>query len=149
MKTSSILIISTVLTALSTTFFVVADEPSSKVNITTLKHIMQGLLRDTQALTQGIFFEDFQLIEQAAKRIADHPTADLSIKMKLIGNLGADMSRFKKLDKQVHDIALDIRKAAIQQDMSTTIIGYHKLIDGCQSCHSNFKQPVSKLLSQD
>ena len=139
------MIISTVLTAFSASFFVVADDP----DITTLKHVMQGLLKDTQELTQGIFLEDFQQIEQAAKRIADHPKPDLSIRMKLIGKLGSDMSRFKSFDMKVHDVAVSISQAAVQRDMSAAIIGYHKLIDGCQSCHSDFKQPVSKLLNQN
>lgn len=113
-----------------------------------LKSVMQGLLKDTQLLSEGIFLQDFVEIELAANNIAKHPTPGMKTMKKVMGNLGTEMAVFKGLDMKVHNIALGITKSASNQDMPGVVSGYHKLIDGCQSCHSQFKQRVSKILGQ-
>jgi len=134
---------------LLTTFFVVAESSPELKGTTTLKHVMKGLLTDTKLITEGIINEDFNVIEKAANRIANHPAPDLSIKLKLMRSLGSDMSKFKSYDTKVHDISVNLVKSARLKDMESTLVGYQKLITGCQSCHAEFKQPVSNLLSKD
>jgi cytochrome c556 len=135
--------------AVSTPLLVTAVEHPEDVEPTILKHIMHGMLSDTHQLTQGIFYNDFKQIEHAAKRIAKHPTPSLSTKIKILSNLGSDMSKFKDLDMFVHDTAMNINKAAKQKNMSDTITEYHKLIDGCLSCHRDYQQSVSKILGDN
>lgn len=109
---------------------------------------MQGLLKNSQLLTAGIFYEDFTKIELAAKNIADHPAPGMPTMKKVIGYLGEEMPAFKGLDMIVHNTAVDIGKAAGEKNMAAVVTSYHQLIDGCQSCHSQFKQRVSKVLAE-
>jgi len=114
-----------------------------------LKTIMNGLLDDTKLLTEGIFLEDFSKIELAANNIANHPSIKIESKKKIVATLGKEMSFFKGFDILVHDSAVDIAKSTTTKDMTKIISNYHKLIDGCQSCHSQFKNRVSELLNQN
>jgi len=111
-----------------------------------LKLVMQGLLKDTQMLNEGIFYDDLKKIEQAAKNIADHPNPGMPTMKKIMGYLGKEMPKFKELDGKVHNTAVEITKAAKDNDMKSVISNYHELIDGCLSCHSQFKMRVSKIL---
>lgn len=126
----------------------IAQEEASEGSVNKLQLVMQGLLKDSQQLTTGIFYEDFAKIEQAAKNIADHPKPGMPTMKKVIGYLGKEMPTFKGLDMKVHDTAVDIGKAAGEKNISAVITSYHQLIDGCQSCHSQFKQRVSKILAE-
>jgi cytochrome c556 len=118
-------------------------------NSISLRSVMQGLLIDTQQLSEGIFLEDFAKIKAAAKNIADHPAPAMANMKKVKGYLGTEMVVFKGFDIKVHNTALTIANSANEQDMSKIISGYHQLIDGCQSCHAQFKQRVSKILNPD
>ncbi len=126
----------------------IAQENTSETSSNKLQLVMQGLLTDSQQLTAGIFYEDFVKIEQAAKNIADHPNPGKPTMKKVMGHLGKEMPTFKGLDMKVHNTAVDIVKAAGEKDMQAVVASYHQLIDGCQSCHSQFKQRVSKVLAQ-
>jgi len=114
-----------------------------------LKQVMNGLLKDTQLLTEGIFLEDYKKIELAASNIADHPTPGKETMQKVMKNLGAEMPTFKGFDMKVHNTAVLIAKAANGNDMKAVVSNYHQLVDGCQSCHNQYKQKISTLLSQD
>jgi cytochrome c556 len=122
------------------------DVTKQGMKSTTLKHVMQGLLKDSQKISEGIFLQKYKQIEQAAARIADHPSPSADIMQKLVKSLGAEMGVFKNFDIQVHDTAIAIVKAAKDQDMKLVVTEYHQLVDGCQSCHGSFKQRVSKIL---
>jgi len=126
-----------------------ANDGKSKPSENRLQLVMQGLLKDTQKLNEGIFYDDFAKIEQAAKNIADHPKPGMPTMKKVIGYLGKEMPKFKGLDTVVHNTAVTISKAANEKDMVSVVSNYHKLIDGCQSCHSQFKTRVSKVLRKD
>jgi len=138
--------ISPLFVAISLPVFVTAQEAPDP---TKLKYIMQEMIVNTQLLTKGIFYEDYQQIMQAAKNIADHPEPGLTSKVKLMNYMGKEMVEFKKLDTFVHDTAIKISNAAQQKNMPEIITEYHTLIDGCQSCHTNYKQSVSDLLNEN
>jgi len=135
--------LSFVLLALSATAHDVSDKG---VKQTTLKHVMRGLLNDSQQISEGIFLQRFNQIEQAALKIANHATPSIEIKQKLAKNLGPEMGVFKNYDIKVHDTATALAKAANEKDMKLVVIEYHQLVDGCQSCHGSFKKRVSKIL---
>lgn len=126
----------------------IASEKNSEISPNKLQFVMRGLLKDSQQLAVGIFYEDYTKIEQAAKNIANHPKPGMPTMKKVIGYLGKEMPTFKGLDMQVHNTAVDIVKAAGEKNMSAVMTSYHQLIDECQACHSQFKERVSKVLAE-
>lgn len=137
-----------VMSALSLFFGVVTAEESEVKQVNGLKQVMRGLLEETQQLTAGIFLQDFRKIELAANKIANHPGPGMVVKTKLIAKLGPEMAKFKQLDSVVHNAAVVITRAAAENNMATIMTSYHQLIDGCQSCHSEFKQHIAKVLEE-
>ncbi|PCJ47502.1 MAG: hypothetical protein COA74_11395 [Gammaproteobacteria bacterium] len=113
---------------------------------TDLKSIMQGMLSDTKDITEGIFIDNFEMIEKAANNIAMHPEIPPVAKLKLIKAFGPKMQEFKANDMKVHQAAVEIGKAAQLKDMDVIITQFHVLIDGCGSCHGKFKKTVQEIL---
>jgi len=111
-----------------------------------LKLVMQGLLKDTQALTSAMLNEDFSLITTQAINIADHPKPSMAIRKKLMKAMGADMVKFKANDNIVHSAAVEIMKSAQQKNIKDVGENFKKMIGGCLSCHSSFKNRVSAIL---
>lgn len=111
-----------------------------------LKLVMQGLLKDTQQLTAAMLNEDFALIEYQAKNIADHPKPSMATRKKLMKAMGSDMAKFKANDDIVHGAAVDIMKSAQQKNIEGVGENFKKMIGGCLSCHSTFKNRVSAIL---
>ncbi|MFT5519554.1 MAG: cytochrome c556 [Enterobacterales bacterium] len=111
-----------------------------------LKGIMQSLLSDTQKITEGIFLDNFQMIEKAANNIATHPEIPKPIKMKLMKSFGPKMVDFKAYDTLVHNAAVEINKAAKEKDRETILKQYQQMISDCQSCHNKFKVTVQQIL---
>jgi len=113
-----------------------------------LKVIMNGLLDDTKLLTEGIFLEDFSKIEFASNNIANHPKPSSTTLKKVKSNLAEEMGTFKGFDMQVHNASQEIAKLAPSKDMVKIVSLYHKIIDGCQSCHNQYKSRISNILSK-
>jgi len=111
-----------------------------------LKTIMNGLLEDTKLLTEGIFLEDFAKIELAANNIANHPKPSPETLKKVKANLVEEMGVFKGFDMEVHNAALEIAMSASNEDLTRVVSLYHQVIDGCQSCHNQYKNRISKIL---
>lgn len=123
------------------------QKSNNKVQEKGLKFVMQGLLKDTQLISQGIFLQDLNKIKLAAADVANHPTPGMTTMKKVIGYLGPEMAVFKEYDMKVHHLAVEIEKAATDQNMSEVVSKYHQLVDGCLSCHGQFKQRISKILN--
>jgi len=113
-----------------------------------LQIIMQDLLKDTQALIEGIMVEDYDRIATSARRIASHPTPGMGVQFKLLRKMGGDLSTFKTLDDAVHDRAVAIGKAGQAKDMARATREFSALVEGCQSCHSRFKVKIHNILSK-
>ncbi|PHR81298.1 MAG: hypothetical protein COA59_16115 [Colwellia sp.] len=111
-----------------------------------LKLVMQGLLKDTQALTAAMLNEDFTLIAAKAKTIADHPKPSMATRMKIMESMGSDMAKFKANDNIVHSAAVEIMTNAEQKNIKGVGENFKKMIDGCLSCHNTFKSRVSEVL---
>lgn len=112
-----------------------------------LQLVMMDLLTDTQLLTEGVFKEDFELIAKSAERIANHPNPGPEILQQVKKNLASEMSKFKQYDVVVHNAATLITELAANKDLVGVLSKYHTMIDGCQGCHSQFKQRISVILS--
>lgn len=134
-----------ILLCLSTISTTVSAEGTASDNIS-LKIIMQRLLDDTQLITKGIFFENFEMIEKGAKQIAQHPPIPLETRKKLLKGLGQEMAQFKGFDVKVHNTAVSIAQAAKNKNMEAILSNYHQLVDGCQYCHESFKQRAVNIL---
>ena len=124
---------------------VMAADKSAAKNVT-LKGIMQGLLDDTKMITEGIFLENYPMIEKGAKQIAQHPQVPMETRKKLLKALGSEMGQFKGFDMKVHNTAVSIAQAAKDNNMEAILSNYHQLIDGCQYCHESFKQRAIEIL---
>lgn len=112
----------------------------------TFKNLMQGMLIDSLKINKAIFLDDFSTIEISADNIANHPKPAMRIRKKIMMNLGTEMATFKQHDTVVHNIALEISKAAKAKNMPLVTSNYQRLTQGCLSCHSQFKQRVSEIL---
>jgi cytochrome c556 len=108
--------------------------------------VMQGLLDDSLVLNQGILEKDFSKIEKASNDIANHPKPGMVTMKKVMVGLGSEMASFKGFDTLVHDIAMNIKEAATKEDMVTVKSSYHELLNGCLSCHTQYKTRVTNLL---
>jgi hypothetical protein len=129
------------LLALFLPFAVMAEE-----NLT-LKDVMQGLNTDLREVTYGIVMEDYDLVAKSAQAIADHPTPDPALLKKIVAHLGAEMPQFKGFDQQVHDTALELKKAAMAQDKEALLEHYNEIIRGCVGCHQSYRKSISDLLN--
>lgn len=90
--------------------------------------------------------EDFSLIAIQENNIADHPKLSMATRKKLIKAMGADMAKFNANDNIVHSAAVDIMKSAQQKNIQGVGENFKKMIGGCLSCHSSFKNRVSTIL---
>jgi len=113
-----------------------------------LQLVMSDLLTDTQSLTEGIFKEDFKLIASSAEKIANHPNPGPEILQQVKKSLATEMPKFKMHDVKVHNAAASIVELAAKNDMSAILAQYHEMVDGCQSCHSQFKKRISLELNK-
>lgn len=131
-------------------FSLIFINSTSAVETTTqsisLKSIMQSLLNDTQKITEGMFFENYKMIEKASNNIANHPEIPKSTKMKLMKFFGPKMVDFKAYDGLVHNAAVEINRAAKEKDMETILKQYQQMINDCQDCHNNFKLAAQEIL---
>jgi cytochrome c556 len=121
---------------------------AEKANTTegSLKSVMQDLLKETQQLTAAMLNEDFTLIADTAKNIAEHPKPSMATRKKIMKAMGPKMIKFKENDDVVHGAAVKIVTNAQQKNISGVSENYKKMIDGCLSCHSMFKSEVSAIL---
>ena len=113
----------------------------------TLKDVMQALNTNMQEATHGIIMEDYDLIAKSARSIAEHPTPDATVLKKVVAHLGEDMPKFKGFDQQVHDTALELEKAAMEQNKEAVFNHHNQIIRGCVGCHQAYRDSVSSVLN--
>jgi len=114
-----------------------------------LKQIMQGLRNDTVLVLDSLLIDDFDAAAKAAALIADHPQIPAAQVALVAAELGPEMGAFKQFDTQVHDLALAIRLAALDNDRSRATANYQQMIGTCLACHASYRQRVAKVLSLD
>jgi len=111
-----------------------------------LKAIMQQLGMDYAAVDEAILKEDLDAVAVAAHGIAFHDTPSLGTKMKLMGSLRSEMKGFKAADGKVHQLALDIEKAAKAKDMNTVITKQSQMLGACMACHTSYRSRIISIL---
>ena len=63
-------------------------------------------------------------------------------KMKVMSALGMDMPNFKKADGKVHNLALEIEKAAKAKDMKVLIQQQSQMLRACMACHTSYRHKL-------
>ena len=114
-----------------------------------LKKIMQDLQSDAALIVEGLLVGDFESIDDAASRIADHPRIPPSQVALVAAELGSEMPAFKQLDTLVHDLAVSISAAAREADANSVAASYKKMLDGCLKCHASYRERVARVLNPE
>lgn len=107
-----------------------------------LPTIMRMLMIDMHTINEGIFTQNFDLIEQGAANINDHPPLSDESRSLVQSTLGERMSQFGTYDKVVHGTADSLRKAARNRDMNRVMKHYNVIQQGCVSCHAAFQEEI-------
>ncbi|MCW9707306.1 hypothetical protein [Fodinibius salsisoli] len=124
-------------------------EESPQPETMPLVPMMQQLLTDMHQVDIGIYTEDFELIEEGAGNISDHPTMTEKDKKLVKTTLGAEMEQFVEYDMIVHHHADSMRLAALQENMQEVLHHYRIVQQGCVNCHSNYRETISSARLKD
>lgn len=99
-------------------------------------------MQDIHTINEGIYTQNFDLIETGAAKINDHaPLSDESRNL-VMETLGDRMVQFGEFDNLVHSRADSIRDAAINRDMGKVLEQYRIVEQGCVNCHATFQDEV-------
>lgn len=118
-----------------------ADADGEKGKPLALRKIMQDLGKDMQTVTEGLVREDWGLVAETAPRIADHPQPPMGERMRILAFVGSDVGKFKEYDRQTHQAARALEKAAIDGDGRAVISTFATLQTTCLACHQQFRKP--------
>ena len=104
-----------------------------------LRKIMQSLSSDMQLVVAATAREDWAQVEQAAARIADHPTPPISEKLRIFAFMGSEMPQFKAHDDKTHRAALALKAVAAERNGDQVIQQFANLQGTCLQCHQNYR----------
>ena len=104
--------------------------------------MMRLLLDDMYTVDEGIYTENYSMVENGAKGIAGHPVMTEEDKKLVKETLGKDMKQFISFDKTVHHHADSMAEAALDKRMSEVLRHYRIVQQGCVDCHSNFRTKI-------
>jgi cytochrome c556 len=99
-------------------------------------------MADINMINEGIYTQNFQLIEQGAAAINQHPPLSDETRKFIQKTLDDQMPAFGQYDKLVHNHADSIKKAASQHDMNKVLEQYRIVQQGCVSCHTSFRETI-------
>lgn len=137
---------SRILTTFAMILLTPACATSSAGDTTTLKEIMQGLRNDLVMISDGLLVDDFALIADGARGIAEHPKIPPDQVTLVAMELGAEMAAFKQLDTQVHDLAIQAQTAAEAANHDAAFRRYQEITASCLACHAAYKERVAGVL---
>jgi len=112
-----------------------------------LRLLMVGLAQDMARINTGIWHEDFDLVQQGATSIANHPRIPPDQIKKIKKALGQEFQNFVRFDKSVHSTATELVSAAEARDWSGVLTKYTELRDGCFGCHSAYRERLQPVLA--
>lgn len=114
----------------------------------TLKAIMTELRQNFLDVSDGFLLDDFDKIAEGALAIAEHPRIPASQAQRVADELGAEMAVFKNFDVQVHELSLEIYKAAKEGDQVAARSAYLGMISACIDCHTAYRERVGAALNE-
>ena len=133
---------------LITALAVVALPGTAVTSDTTLKTIMQEMRLNFLDISDGFLLDDFEQIADGALAIAEHPRIPPEQVQRVADELGAEMPVFKNFDVQVHELSLEIYKAAREQDRAAAVTAYQGMVAACFDCHAAYRQRVAAALAE-
>ncbi len=119
------------------------NEPEKEDSLD-LQTIMRLIYMDIQTINEGIYTENFALIEQGAAAINEHPPLSDETTALVKKTLGDRMPAFGQYDKLVHDTADSLKNAAANHNMENVLGKYQIIQKGCVSCHQSFRNEITR-----
>ena len=113
----------------------------------TLKAIMQELRQNFVDVSDGFLLDDVDKIAEGALAIAEHPRIPAEQVERISEELGPEMAVFKNFDVQVHELSLEMYKAATERDRDAAVAAYQSMVRACFDCHSAYRERVAAILS--
>ena len=110
----------------------------------TLRAIMQELGVEYLRLTTALLVGNFEGLKESAKAIQTHPLPD-EIVVAIKNKLGRNFRSFERADEQSHQRAADLVKRAADKDISGSAKAFGDIVDGCVSCHKQFREALRGL----
>ena len=114
----------------------------------TLKTIMQDMRLNFLDISDGFLLDDFEKIADGALAIAEHPRIPPEQVQRVADELGAEMPVFKNFDVQVHELSLEIYKAAKERDRAAAVTAYQGMVAACFACHAAYRERVAAVLAE-
>ena len=112
-----------------------------------LKPLMVELAQDMDRIATGLWHGDYDLIQQGARGIAQHPTIPPSQLATIKTALGDPFSTFVEYDKTVHRTASTLVDAAEAKNWTKVLKAQERLQRGCVTCHTAFRDQLRPVLN--
>lgn len=113
-----------------------------------LRPLMVGLAQDMDRISTGLWYRDYDWIEEGARGIAQHPKIPPNQIAKIKKTLGEQFETFVQYDKSVHQTATELVTAAEARDWSAVLDTHQELQRGCTGCHTAFREQLRPVLSR-
>jgi hypothetical protein len=133
---------------LTATLAIVAPPVTGLTDDMTLKAIMQEMRLNFLDISDGFLLDDFDKIADGALAIAEHPRIPPDQIERVATELGAEMPVFKNFDVQVHELSLEVYKAAREKDRAAAVTAYQGMVAACFDCHAAYRERVAAVLSE-
>ncbi len=121
---------------------------SDTVDTKPLRLLMVGLAQDMSRINTGLWHEDYDLIRQGARSIANHPKIPPNQIAKIKKTLGQEFQNFVRFDKVVHGTASELVTAAEARNWSGVLEKYTQIRDGCVGCHTAYRDQLQHVLGK-
>lgn len=121
-------------------------EPEKADSTRSLKLIMVSLAQDMGRISDGLWYEDYDMILSSARDVGNHPKITKEDMAAVKSALGESFSAFVAFDTAVHDAALDVADAARSKSVPSILKHYDRLRDGCLGCHAAYRVKVRDAL---
>lgn len=110
---------------------------------------MVGLAQDMDRIATGLWYENYDLIEEGARQIAQHPRIQPNELARIKTALGEQFQTFVQYDKTVHRTATTLVSAAEARNWSRVLETHEHLQRGCTGCHTAFRDRLRPVLRED
>ena len=115
---------------------------------TSLKTIMQEMRRNFLDVSDGFLLDDYNRIAEGALAIAEHPRIPPQQVERVAAELGAEMPVFRNFDVQVHELSLELYKAAKEKDRAAAVVAYQGMVVACFDCHAAYRERIAAVLTE-
>lgn len=113
-----------------------------------LRLLMAGLAQDMDRINTGIWYEDYDLMQQGGEAIANHPRIPPEQIAKIKQALENEFEAFVQYDQTVHRTAVELAEAAADSNLSGVLDRYTRIRNGCVGCHTAYRDRLRPVLSQ-